>query len=180
MAMVMRVDDEIRLKILDALLQKRSVVPNIRQIQKYTGFHKATIKSSLDYLQREGLLQGFGPKLDFKKLGYKLEVRSFFQLDMSDKKLFDELLKAMANDPNMYRATAVIGSGNWNIMVSHIYKDVESYHKGIMEKYYQKIPDIYKAIKDRQIFYITDPMYKSESRTKAVIEIIKAEKGLQF
>jgi len=180
MAMVMRVDDEIRLKILDALLQKRSVVPNIRQIQKYTGFHKATIKSSLDYLQREGLLQGFGPKLDFKKLGYKLEVRSFFQLDMSDKKLFDELLKAMANDPNMYRATAVIGSGNWNLMVSHIYKDVESYHKGIMEKYYQKIPDIYKAIKDRQIFYITDPMYKSKSRTKAVIEIIKAEKGLQF
>src|SRR3990167_5117133 len=160
MAMVMRLDDEIRLKILDALLQKRSVVPNIRQIQKYTGFHKATIKSSLDYLQREGLLQGFGPKLDFKKLGYKLEVRAFFQLDMSDKKIFDELLKAMADDPNLYWATAVIGSGNWNLMVSHIYKDIESYHKGIMAKYYQKIPDIYKAIKDRQIFYVTDPVHK--------------------
>ncbi|HIH16340.1 MAG TPA: hypothetical protein HA252_02965 [Candidatus Diapherotrites archaeon] len=180
MALVMRVDDEIRLKILDALLKKRSVIPNIRQIQKYTGFHKATIKSSLDYLQREGLLQGFGPKLDFKKLGYKLEVRAFFQLDMSDKKIFDELLKAMADDPNLYWATAVIGSGNWNMMVSHIYRDVESYHKGIMEKYYQKIPGIYKAIKDRQIFYVTDPSYKNESRTDSVIEIIKTEKGFQF
>ena len=180
MAMVMRLDDEIRLKILDALLQKRSVVPNIRQIQKYTGFHKATIKSSLDFLQKEGLLQGFGPKLDFKKLGYKLEVRSFFQLDMSDKKVFDDVLKAISEDPNLYRATAVIGSGNWNFMVSHIYRDVESYHKGIMEKYYQKIPGIYKSIKDRQIFYVTEPSYKNESRTNSVIDIIKAEKGMQF
>ena len=44
----------------------------------------------------------------------------------------------------------------------------------------ESFPSIYKAIKDRQIFYVTDPSYKNESRTDSVIEIIKAEKGFQF
>ena len=63
----MQVDDQIRLNIIEALLKEHSVSPNIRQIQKYTGYHKATIKSSLDFLKKEGLLHGFGPKVDFKK-----------------------------------------------------------------------------------------------------------------
>jgi len=180
MATVMRLDDEIRLKILDALLEKRTVVPNIRQIQKLTGLHKATIKSSLDFMQKEGLLQGFGPKMDFRKLDYKLEVRTFFQADFSDAETFEQVLKAIKSDSNMYRATAVIGSGNWNLMVSHIYKDVESYHAGIQDKYYKKIPGVYRFIRDRQIFYVTDPIYKSESRTKSVIEVIKADKGYKW
>lgn len=180
MATVMKLDDEIRLKILDALLKKRSVVPNIRQIQKYTGFHKATIKSSLDYLLKEGLLTGFGPKLDFKKLGYKLEVRAFFKADVSDQKAFNEVLEAVKSDANAPMLTSVIGSGNWNLMISHIYKDVESYHAGLNKKYYSKLAGIYSVIKDRQIFYLTDPVYKNESRTKSVIEIIKKEKGYDW
>ena len=61
MAVVMKADDEIRLNILSALLKQGSVSPNIKQLQKHTGYHKATIKSSLDFLTKGGLINGYGP-----------------------------------------------------------------------------------------------------------------------
>ena len=59
-AVVMKVDDEVRLNILAALLRKGSVIPNIRQLQKYTGYHKATIKSSLDSFSASVFPNGLG------------------------------------------------------------------------------------------------------------------------
>ena len=178
MAVVMRVDDEIRLNILDALLKKGSVGPNIRQIQKYTGYHKATIKSSLDFLMKQGMLEGYGPKFNFKKLGQNLEVVSIFKADLSDKRAVRKILEAIEKDPNIYRVSSIIGSGNWNMIAHYIYKDIESYHAGLNKKYYEPIPDMYKVLKDRQIFYLTEPMYKNVSRTKSVIEIIRREKAM--
>ena len=175
----MKIDDEIRLNIAEALLKEHSVTPNIRQIQKYTGYHKATIKSSLDFMKQEGLLSGFGPKFDFKKFGYKLEVIVLFQADMSDKKTFEKFLQTAKSDPNIYRFSSIIGAGNWNLMAHHIHKDVDSYHKDITKKYYEQIPQIFSVLKDRQIFYENEPFYKVESRTKAMIEIIRKEKGLK-
>ena len=83
---LMKIDDEIRLKVFEALLQDHSVSANIRQIQKLTGFHKATIKASLEFLKKNGVLKGFGPKIDFKKFGYSLEAIVLWQVDMSNKK----------------------------------------------------------------------------------------------
>ncbi len=174
----MRIDDEIRLNIAEALLKEHSVMPNIRQLQKYTGYHKATIKSSIDFMKEAGLLLGYGPKFDFKKFGYKLEVIALFQADMSDKKTFEKILQAAKEDPNMYRLSSIIGSGNWNLMAHHIYKDVDSYHKDITKKYYEKIPQIFSVLKDRQIYYENEPFYKAASRTTAMVEIIRKEKGL--
>ncbi len=84
----MKIDDEIRIKIMDALMKKRAVAPNIRQLKKYTGYHMATIKSSLDFLRKEGVLEGYGPKLNFRKFGYKLEAKTMFHIDTSEKKAF--------------------------------------------------------------------------------------------
>ena len=39
MSMIMRVDDEIRLNILKAILKQGAVSPNFKQLQKYTGYH---------------------------------------------------------------------------------------------------------------------------------------------
>lgn len=177
MAVVMKADDEVRLNILDALIKKGSVLPNIRQMQKHTGYHKATIKSSLDFLMKQGILEGYGPKFNFKKLGQNLEVVMLFQADLSNKMAAKRILNEIKKDPNIYMLSSIVGSGNWNLIAHNIYKDVESYHAGINGKYYDKIPEIYKVIRDRQIFYITEPMYKNASRTKSVIEIIRKEKG---
>jgi DNA-binding Lrp family transcriptional regulator len=173
----MKVDDEIRLKIIEALIKKRSVVPNIRQIKKYTGYHKATIKSSLDFLEKQGLLEGFGPKFNIKKFGLRLEAIELLQVDISEKELFEKYIEMVKKDPHTYRLSSIVGSGNWNILSRHIYKDIESFHKETQKTYYEKIPGMFKLIKDRQIFYTTDPFYKNESRTESIIKIIKREKG---
>lgn len=176
---IMQVDDEIRLNIIEALLKELSVTPNIRQIQKHTGYHKATIKSSLEFLKKEGLLHGFGPKIDFKKFGYKLEVVVLYQADISDKETFQSILETAKSDPNLYRLSSIIGSSNWNLMAHHIYRDVESYHKDTTKKYYEKIPKIFNVLRDRQIFYENEPFHKVASRTKSMIEIIRKEKGIE-
>jgi len=177
MASNKQLDDEIRLNILNALLQKGTLQPNIRRLQKITGYHKATIKASLDFLEKEGVLEGYGPKISFKKFGYNLEAKVMLQMDRSEKDIFNKFLKQVENDPHLYRMTSIIGSGNWNIMTNHLYPDVESYHKNVQKTYYESIPGIYKLIKDRQIFYATEPYYKNASRTSSVIELIRKKKG---
>ncbi len=179
MAVQMQIDDEVRLKIIEALLKKRSIVPNIRQIQKYTSYHKSTIKSSLDFLTEQGLLHGFGPRINFRTFGLKLEAIELLQMDFSEKELFTKYVKAVEKDPHTYRASAVIGSGNLNVVARHFYEDIESFHENTQKTYYEKIPGLFKLIRDREIFYSTDPLYKAESRTKSIIEIIKKKKGLE-
>ncbi len=179
MASNKHIDDEIRLNILNALLQKGTVQPNIRRLQKITGYHKATIKASLDFLEKEGVLEGYGPKVGFRKFGYNLEAKVMLQIDSSEKEIFNKYLKQAEKDPHLYRMTAIIGSGNLNIMTNHLYPDVESYHKNVQERYYESIPGIYKLIKDRQIFYATEPYYKNVSRTSSLIELIRKEKGFK-
>lgn len=177
MVSVMKVDDEIRLNILNALLKPNSVGPNIKHIQKQTGYHKATIKSSLDFLSKEGLLTGYGPKVDFPKFGYKLEVLTLLQVDLTNKEFFSKYLKEINKDPNMYFMSGIIGSGNYNLVQRHIYKDVESYYKEVNEKYYEKLEGIHDFIKRRDILHVTEPFYKMSSRTGSLIKIIRQSRG---
>ncbi len=178
MAGQMRLTDETRLNILEALLRKGSVQPNLNQIKRHTGYHLATIKSSLDFLKKQGLLEGYGPKMNFRSLGYKLESIVLLQADLSEEKTFRKFLEAVEKDPNLYRLSSIIGSGTWNLVARYIHRDVESFHKREQEEYFEKIHGIYNLVKDRDIFYTTEPHYKNESRTKSIIEIIKREKGL--
>lgn len=175
----MNLTDSIRVNILDALIKKGSVIPNIRQVKRYTGYHKATIKSSLDFMQKGGLLTGFGPKVDLKKLGYDLEVIAMFYADLSKKDVLEKMVEVTKTDPHVYRLSSVIGSGNWNLIVRQIFKDVESYHKWSRKKYYESVPGVYDFIKNREIFYETEPRYKTTSRTDSIIKLIKMEKGFE-
>lgn len=175
----MDLTDEIRINILDALLKKNSVVPNLRQVKRYTGYHLATVKSSLEFMQKRNLVTGFGPKINLRELGYKLEVISMAQVDFSKKDVFERVLQAHLSDPHVYRVSSVIGPSNWNFISRHIYRDMDSYHQWIRQKYYEQIPGIYDFVKDRQIFYETEPHYKTASRTDSIVRLIKAEKGLE-
>ncbi len=178
MAVQMKMDDETRLNILSALLNAGSVAPNIRQLQKYTGYHKATIKSSLDFLTKQGLLTGYGPKVDFRKFGYKLEVMTLIQADLTRKGFLEKLLDEVKKDHNLYFLSGLVGSGNWNLIARHIYKDIESYHDGVNRNYFEKLAGIHDFVKQREIFYVTEPFYKLDSRTDSLIETIRKSKGL--
>lgn len=170
----MRSTDSIRVNVFDALLRKNSVQPNIRQIKKQTGYHKATIKSSLAFLEKQGILHGFGPKVDFKKLGFNLEVLTFLQVDLSQQKPFEKFIEVLEKDSHTYWVSSIIGSGNWNILCRHIYKDVESYHSDLQTRY-MSIPGYHSLIKNMQSFFSVEPVFKNESRTKSIIELIKNE-----
>ena len=178
MANAMKLDDEIRLAILDALLKNGSVTPNIRQIQKYTGYHKATIKASLDFLSKEKLVNGYGPKVDFKKFGYKLEVLTFLHADLTKKDVFNKFMDQAKKDANLYFLSGLLGSGNYNVLARHIYQDIETYHSDLNKKYFEKIDGIHDLFKGKEIFYVTDPFYKSDSRTESLIKMIRHSKGL--
>ena len=176
----MKIDDEVRIKILEALFKKGAIQPNVRQIKKETGLHTATIKSSLDFLKKEDVLTGYGPKVDFGKFGYQLEARAIVSVDNKNKKAYNEFKEKMLKDPNLFQSSEILGSGNWNLYISHLYENVESFHKGMKEKYYDSIDEIYDVIKDKLMFFATEPHLKMVSRTKAVISLIKQKKGYDF
>ena len=178
MANQMKVTDEIRINILDALLKANSVQPNIRQLKKHTGYHKATIKSSLDFLEKEGVLQGFGPKVSFKKLGHNLEVLSLTQAALSEHKAFEKFIETIEKDPHVYWVSSVVGSGNWNFLSRQVYKDIETFHAE-NQKRYRSISGFYNLVKDTQNFFSVEPIFKNTSRTKTIIELIKKERGME-
>lgn len=174
----MKVNDEIRLNILKALLSKGATQPNLRRIKAKTKYHLATIKGSLDFLQKEGVLQGYGPKIAFWKLEYKLEAIELLQIDFSKKEGVEEFVKISNEDPHVYALSSIMGPGNYNVMSWQFYKDVESYHKNLQERYVTKMKSYYDVVKDRQVFYLTDPKYKKGSRTDSIIEIMRKNAGL--
>jgi DNA-binding Lrp family transcriptional regulator len=178
MAQKMKSDDEIRLNILKAMLEKNSTQPNMRRIKSRTGYHLATIKGSIDFLQKEGVVTGYGPKLSFWKLDYKLEAVELLQIDFSKQELVEKFFEIAKNDPHVYVMQSIMGSGNHNVISFQFYKDVESYHKNLSERYVQKIPNYYDLVKDRQVFYLTEPTFKRGSRTDSIIKILRKEAGI--
>ncbi|MEM0360494.1 MAG: Lrp/AsnC family transcriptional regulator [Candidatus Diapherotrites archaeon] len=175
----MKIDDKVRLAVLEALLQKNSVKPDLKRLKQHTGLHKATIKSSLDFLERQGVISGYGPKVNFRKLGFNLEVTTLFQADLSKKSIFEDLIKKAESDPHLYWFSGMLGSSNWNLVMRQVYRDVESYRRHFEEHYFKGIPSIYDFIKDRQILFTTEPVYKATSRTNSIIESILVERGLK-
>jgi DNA-binding Lrp family transcriptional regulator len=178
MSQKMRFNDEIRLNILKALQEKGSTQPNLRRIKNKTKYHLATIKSSLDFLQKAGVLTGFGPKVAFWKLDYKLEAIELLQVDFSQTKVIEEYLEIVRNDPHVYAFNSIMGSGNFNVISTQFYKDVESYHKNLQERYITKLKNYYEVVKDRQVFYLTEPTFKRTSRTSSIIDVLRKEAGL--
>ncbi len=175
----MRVNDEIRLNILKVLLDKGVVQPNLRRIKSKTKYHLATIKSSIDFLQKEGIISGYGPKLSFWKLDYKIEVIELLQLDFSKQELVTKYVEVVQQDPHVYMLQSIMGSGNFNVASFQFYKDMESYHKNLQEHYVKKIPNYYDLVKDRQVFYQTEPTFKRGSRTNSMIEILRKEVAVE-
>lgn len=177
MATAMKPNDEVRLNVLAALLKQGSVTPALRRIQKITGYHKATIKSSLDFLAKEGLLTGYGPKADFRKFDYRLEVFTLIQADLTKREFLRKFLEEVKKDENLYSLSGIIGSGNWNLLARHIYPDIESYHKGVSHKYFERLAGIHDFVKAQETFYVTEPFYKLDSRTDSLIHAIRKSRG---
>src|SRR3989344_6139859 len=102
----MRVDDSIRLKVLSALLEKNTITPNIKQIQHKSGLHKSTIKASLNFLEKNGLIEGYGPKINLSTLGFRLEALVLYQADLSEKEMFDKFIATAKKDHHVWKLSS--------------------------------------------------------------------------
>ncbi len=178
MAASIQINDKNRLKILDCLLDGKCVTPNITSIQRKTGLHKATIKASLERFRKEKLFTEFLPRIDVRKLGYRLSLISLLEADQSQQPRFDELIKALENDPNTYNVTPITGFGKYNLMVNQIFKDIDD-HINHRENFFRNHPDQTQIIRDTQYFYTTGTAYKDITRTESVIRKIQNENGFQ-
>jgi DNA-binding Lrp family transcriptional regulator len=167
----MSVIDETRLRILNALIEKSVVKPNIQRIKAKTKYHLATIKSSLNFLEKEGIVTGYGPKINQTKLEHNLQVIELIQIDLSKEEIFANYLKQVKEDPHIQDMQACMGAGQFNIVVFHYYKDVESYHSNCQENYVKKVSGYYDLVKDKMVFYLTNPIYKHASRTDSILQI---------
>jgi DNA-binding Lrp family transcriptional regulator len=177
MAVVKKINDSIRVKILSAMTKKGAVVPNIRQIKKTTGFHRATIKSSIDFLESEKFILGYRPLLDPLIAGYNLKSSSYFQVDLAMKDKQNDFLEVLKKDKNVISSSQVISDGDFNIAISFLSKNIESFHNSLREKYIYKIPHYYDFIKKSSSYYLSSPIYKTKNEIDVLIDLLNEEQG---
>ena len=175
----MEIDDEIRIRVMDALFKKGALSPNLKAIQRYTGYNKNTIRASLDFLKKQGIVEYYHPTVNLRALGFNLLPMAVLQVDVSQKKIVNKVEGKINKDPYIYGARKIISSGNWNILLMHLCRDIESYHKSIEDTYYKDIPKMDRCIRDKMIFYPTGHAWKRDSVSKTAVEILKKEKGIK-
>lgn len=171
--------DPIRIKILSSMRKQGVLVPNIRQLKKHTGFHRATIKSSIELMEKQGLIKHYIPTVNSSVAGYGLRVWTFLQMDISNQKLLNNLKKIMTKIPNIYHCSEVITERGYNIAIGYLAKNVEDYYNNIQRKYFINYPDIYNNIKDRSVFYLSEPTYIQKSHSSTIIDILEKEQGIE-
>lgn len=167
--------DPIRIKILSALRKKEVLSPNIRHLKRLTGFHRTTIKSSIASLEKAGLITGYLPALNPVVSGYGLNVWTYLQMDLSNlanNKKLTELIKTI---PNVYHCSEVITDKGYNISVGYLTKSVEDYYNNIQRKYFISQPQIYNYVKERTVFYLSQPTYVQKNISDALIDVLEKE-----
>lgn len=178
MAVVKKINDSLRVKILSSLTLKGCVVPNIRQIKRVTGFHRATIKASLDFLESEKFITGYRPLLDASKVGYNLRTNNFFQIDYNNKDQFKKIVDIIKKDNNVSHCSEVISDGDHNLAVRYISKNIEDHHSNLKKKYIYEIPNYYELIKNNSNFFLSGEVYKHKNEIDVLIDLLKEEKGV--
>lgn len=173
MPIVRKVDDAVRIRVLEALLKPDSVAPNISRIQKYTGLNQATVRASLEFLEKNAL-GSYLPMIDMEKMGFGLEVITMYQFDGSDKEKTKKFMDEIGRDPHIFYCYGMAGSTNWNLVTRQMFRDVESYLESVQE-YYVRVPELYELVQDKMVFYVRRPVYKKMSHFEAVVGILKQE-----
>ena len=177
MAITISAFDRNRMLVLDALTDDYCVGPHVTRIQKKTGLNKATIMASLQFLEKEGFLTGYVPKLNFQKMGYKLDQISFLSVDLAQSDKLQEFIRSIQKSPYVYNAAEISGMDDYNIIIRSLYKDVQ-HHVERRKVNWELTPEGRDIIFRKTQFYVSDPTYKDISRTAMIINNTKTEMGL--
>ena len=130
-------------------------------------------------MEKQGLIKHYIPTVNSSVAGYGLRVWTFLQMDISNQKLLNNLKKIMTKIPNIYHCSEVITERGYNIAIGYLAKNVEDYYNNIQRKYFINYPDIYNNIKDRSVFYLSEPTYIQKSHSSTIIDILEKEQGIE-
>ena len=82
-------------------------------------------------------------------------------------------------DKNILSFSEVICEGNYNFAIIFLFKNIEEYHINFKKKYYETTPSLYETIKQKNNFYLSEPIYKKRNEIDTLIELLKEEKGIK-
>jgi DNA-binding Lrp family transcriptional regulator len=86
----------------------------VMELARQLGVARGTVQARLDKLQRRGVITGFSPDLDLRKLGY--EVLAFITLEIAQGRLVD-VIQHLGNIPEVLEAHATTGPGDLHCRV---------------------------------------------------------------
>ena len=161
------------------MTKKGCVSPNIRQIKKVTGLHRATIKSSIDFLESEKFITGYRPLLDPKVIGYDLNAFSYMQADIMNKENYKKFIEIVQKDKNVYHCSEVISDNNTNLAVGFLSKNIEDYYNNVRNKYNAGMFNYYDFIKKNSVFYLSNPYHKHKNEIDVIIDLLIEEQGIE-
>lgn len=99
--------DELDGRLLEALSGNPRI--GIQELSNRIGITRATVYSRLEKLETAGVLTGFGPDVDFGKLGYG--VTAFITIELQQGR-FNDVVPVLEKMPQVIEAHALAGEGD--------------------------------------------------------------------
>ena len=99
--------DELDGRLMEALSGNPRI--GIQELSKRLGTTRATVYSRLEKLESAGVLIGFGPDVDFAKLGYG--VTAFITIELQQGR-FNDVVPVLEEMPQVIEAHALAGEGD--------------------------------------------------------------------
>ncbi|QBX35654.1 Lrp/AsnC family transcriptional regulator [Paracoccus liaowanqingii] len=81
------------------------------------GVTQASLWRRLERLREAGVLKGIQARIDWRALGWEVEVSLRFTLDKTDPRAFDEFLAALRLVPEVTEIQSFLGSVDWRASV---------------------------------------------------------------
>jgi DNA-binding Lrp family transcriptional regulator len=86
----------------------------VMELARQLGVARGTVQARLDKLQRRGVITGFSPDLDLRRLGF--EVLAFITLEIAQGRL-EDVIEHLGNIPEVLEAHATTGPGDLHCRV---------------------------------------------------------------
>ena len=151
--------DAVDVRVLKALFSKGCLAPNTPFLEEKTGFSRPTILVAVNSLLSSGVVSSFMPSLYWRKMGFLVDALVLFYASQSRQKQFQALLDFQKNDVHCSVSQPLV-SNDFNLAAIHAYRSVEEFHAGVVERYYRELPGLSDVIKRREIYYMTEPVFK--------------------
>jgi len=118
-----RIKLDVKDKKILVLLSEYSRMP-LSEIAKKVQLSRDTVAYRINRMQKLGVILGFYPEIDFKRLGYNL-YHVFFLIDETNKEKQQQLINTLVEHPNT--RSVIQYSDRWDIELILIAKDIEEF-----------------------------------------------------